>query len=104
MFYFDGFPLSLTRVLYQGTKEEPKEVTIKHKDIQTKHSESPHSSEYETESYVEDPTDEDVENTILDSENDEVCFAYRNNVLSHPEHEYSHSEVSQHGSQFKQQF
>ena len=86
----------------------------KHKDIKThqKHPAQPESpqdtSEYETESYVEDPTDDDVENTILDSEYDEVCFATiyidGNNLLSLVEHEslkYKSREVSMCGRQLK---
>ena len=60
---------------------------------------------------MEDPTDDDFENTILDSESDEVCFASfyidGNNVLSlneHAHYKYKSREVSKHVRQLIQHF
>ena len=79
-------------IFWQEVKEEHKDVKHKHKDTKTQQKYVESESEYETESYVEDPTDDDVENTILDSESDEVCFATfyidGNNLLSLNKHAY----------------
>ena len=92
-------------------KEEHKDVKHKHKDTKTQQDHVESDSEYESESYVEDPTDDDFENTILDSESDEVCFASfyidGNNILSLNEHahcKYKSREVSKHGRQLIQHF
>ena len=92
-------------------KEEHKDVKLKHKDTKTQQNHVESDSEYESESYVEDPTDDDIENTILDSESDEVCFATfyidGNNLLSLIEHDkfkYISREVSKHGGKLIQNF
>ena len=96
-------------IFWQEVKEEHKDVKHKHKDTKTQQKYVESESEYETESYVEDPTDDDVENTILDSESDEVCFATfyidGNNLLSlneHAHYKYKSREVSKHGRQLIQ--